>query len=168
MEAIKTYDKFPFWIVIVSNALSLLIYSIGFWIMLNMNWILALIFLVYILFLEIRIVKTHCINCYYYGKTCGFGKGNICSWLFSKGNSSEFCSMKITWKNMIPDMLVTLIPIIIGIIILIVDFDYKILIAIALLILLATIGNAFVRGSLTCKFCKQREIGCPADKLFNK
>jgi len=24
------------------------------------------------------------------------------------------------------------------------------------------------RGSLTCKYCQQRELGCPADLLFTK
>jgi hypothetical protein len=34
--------------------------------------------------------------------------------------------------------------------------------------LLTFIGNGLVRGSLACKYCKQREIGCPAEQLFNK
>jgi hypothetical protein len=25
-----------------------------------------------------------------------------------------------------------------------------------------------VRGQLACRYCKQREIGCPAAQLFNK
>jgi len=29
-------------------------------------------------------------------------------------------------------------------------------------------GTAMIRGNLVCKYCKQREIGCPAEKLFNK
>ena len=27
-------------------------------------------------------------------------------------------------------------------------------------------GNAVVRGSFTCKYCKQQELGCPAQALF--
>ncbi|RPH33753.1 MAG: hypothetical protein EHM93_03705 [Bacteroidales bacterium] len=168
METIKTYDRFPSWIVATSNLLSLLIYGLGFAILLLINTLLASIYLAFVLSLEIRIIRNHCINCYYYGKTCGFGKGRISALLFKKGDSSRFCTMKITWKDMIPDMLVVIIPLIVGIILLIKDFDYKILIAIALLLFLATMGNGFVRGTLTCKYCKQREIGCPADKLFNK
>ncbi|MFH1684097.1 MAG: hypothetical protein ABIA67_04360 [Candidatus Margulisiibacteriota bacterium] len=26
----------------------------------------------------------------------------------------------------------------------------------------------YLRGSLACKFCKQRELGCPAEQLFSK
>jgi hypothetical protein len=37
-----------------------------------------------------------------------------------------------------------------------------------MLVLLSTIGNSFVRGSLACRYCKQRDLGCPAEQLFNK
>jgi hypothetical protein len=69
---------------------------------------------------------------------------------------------------MIPDLLVTLVPLIIGIILLIIKFDFILLFAAILLVVLTTSGNGFIRGSLTCKYCKQREIGCPAEKLFSK
>ena len=36
------------------------------------------------------------------------------------------------------------------------------------IVILTTIGNGFIRGTLTCKYCKQGELGCPADRLFNK
>jgi len=74
----------------------------------------------------------------------------------------------MSWKDMIPDFLVTLIPIVIGIFLLIVKFDFILLIAIVLLIILTTAGNGFTRRQLTCKYCKQGELGCPASKLFNK
>jgi hypothetical protein len=38
--------------------------------------------------------------------------------------------------------------------------------ALAVLIALSFVGNAVLRGSFACKYCKQREIGCPAEKLF--
>ncbi|MHC1704179.1 MAG: hypothetical protein AB9846_09755 [Tenuifilaceae bacterium] len=164
----KTYVKFPIWIVLVSNLLAILLYGLGFLVMFRLGWLFALIYLVYILILEFRILKTHCVDCYYYGKTCGFGKGLISSWLFKKGDSSNFCAMEITWKQMIPDILVTAIPVVVGLTLLIIDFDFVLLIEIILLLLLTTMGNAFVRGNLTCKYCKQREIGCPAEKLFSK
>jgi len=92
----------------------------------------------------------------------------VSSWLFRKEDPSRFCEKEMTWKDMIPDLLLALIPFVIGIVLLIIDFKFIILAAVLLLILLTTAGNEYIRGSLTCKFCKQREIGCPADKLFNK
>jgi hypothetical protein len=29
-------------------------------------------------------------------------------------------------------------------------------------------GNAVVRGTFACNYCKQKEIGCTAEKLFRK
>jgi hypothetical protein len=74
----------------------------------------------------------------------------------------------MSWKDVIPDLLVSIIPILIGIVLLIIEFDFKLLFAAIILIALTTIGNAFVRGNLTCRYCKQRELGCPAEKLFSK
>ena len=36
------------------------------------------------------------------------------------------------------------------------------------LLLLGFLGNALVRGHLACRYCRQREIGCPAERLFDK
>jgi len=34
--------------------------------------------------------------------------------------------------------------------------------------LLFSVGNSYVRGSLACKFCRQRQLGCPAEKMFRQ
>lgn len=164
----STYDNFPAKTVLISNALSIGIYISGFIVMAYLGWVIAFLFLAYIIGLEFRVIRFHCINCYYWGKTCGFGKGRVSAWLFKKGNPAEFCAKKMTWMDMIPDMLISLIPLVTGIVSLIVDFRFSILAALAVLIFLTTMGNGYVRGSLTCKYCKQREFGCPANELFNQ
>jgi hypothetical protein len=108
------------------------------------------------------------VDCYYYGKTCSFGKGRLSSFLFKRGKPIRFIQNKITWKAVIPDFLISIIPIIIGIIILIIHFSWLILFLIILLFILGFSGNAIVRGQFACKYCKQRELGCPAQKLFKK
>jgi hypothetical protein len=168
MTESSTYENFPLRIVFISNALSLSIYGLGFLIMIRLGWILSILYLIYILILEIKLIRNDCINCFYWGKTCGFGKGRISSWFFQKGDPSKFCSHEISWKNMIPDILISLIPLITGIILIIIDYDFAILIFLIALVLLSTEGNEFIRGSLTCKHCKKRELGCPAYELFNK
>lgn len=167
METIKSYENYPIRIVILSNLVSFLIYILGFIIIYKIGWIYSIIYLSYIFALELRLIKNHCTSCYYWGKTCGFAKGRISSVFFKKGDIAEFCSNKFTWKDMIPDLLVTLTPLIAGIVLLIINFEPFLLLALILLIALTTAGNQYIRGSLTCKFCKQREIGCPAEKLFN-
>lgn len=70
-------------------------------------------------------------------------------------------------KSLVPDLLVLLIPLVTGIILLIMDFNFLLLFAVLLLIFLTTSGNGFIRGKLTCRYCKQGEMGCPAQKLFS-
>lgn len=168
MADIKKYDNYPLWIIFLSNLVSILIYGSGFLIIFKLNWIISILYLAYILILEFRLIRNHCTICFYWGKTCGFGKGKISSWFFKKGDNSKFCSNQMSWKDMIPDLLVSLIPLIIGIVLLIIKFELFLLLALLFLVFLTTIGNGSIRGKLTCIFCKQKDLGCPADKLFNK
>lgn len=168
MNKTANYENYPAWNVILSNLVSLGIYGLGLLIIYRLGLVFAILYLVYILLFELRLIGSHCTNCFYWGKVCGFGKGKISSWFFRKGDISKFCEKEFNWKDMIPDLLITMIPLTIGIILLIIKFNLLLLFALLLLILLTTVGNGYVRGSLTCKFCKQKELGCPADVLFTK
>jgi hypothetical protein len=168
MEITKTYEKFPLLTVFLSNIVSILIYISGFVITLKLGWIAAVIYSVFILSFEYRLLSKHCVNCYYWGKTCGFGKGRLSSLFFKKGDPAKFCENKMSWRDLIPDLLISLVPLIIGIILMIIRFEPILLFAIIILVLLTTVGNGFIRGKLTCRYCKQRDLGCPADDLFNK
>jgi hypothetical protein len=168
MQTAKSYENYPMGIVLLSNLISLCIYGLGFLIIIRLGLVFSLLYLFYILILEYKLLRNHCANCLYWGKTCGFGKGRLSSLFFKKGNISKFCIKKMTWRDMLPDIFVSLIPVIVGIILFVLEFDFILLSALILLLLLTTIGNGFIRGTLTCKYCKQRELGCPADLLFNK
>ena len=168
MEISKTYENFPGWVVILSNLVSTTTYLLGFFILLSLYWIAAIFYVIFVSALEFRLLSKHCTSCYYWGKTCGFGKGRVSSVFFKKRNPSLFCTKKFTWSDMIPDMLVSFVPIIAGIVLLIIRFDFIILAAMALLLVLTTSGNAIIRSNFACKYCRQREIGCPAEQLFSK
>ncbi len=162
------YDNYPWRIIVLSNAVSLSIYGLGFAIMVQSGWIISFLYTAYILFFEYRLLSSHCIHCFYWGKRCGFGKGIVSSWIFKKGDSARFCAHEMSWKEMIPDLLISLVPFFTAIILLIIEFDYVLLISLILLTLLTTTGNGLVRGKLACPHCKQKELGCPAEALFNK
>lgn len=164
----KTFENYPCWIMIISNLVSIAIYLIGAFIIYHLGLIWLGLYLLYIIWLEIRVMRKSCVNCFYYGKCCAFGKGKIIPLFFKKGNPQKFINRKITWKDIIPDFLVSIIPLVVGIALLIINFNWLVLILVVLLVILTSAGNGFVRGSLACKFCKQREIGCPAERLFNK
>jgi len=168
MKKEQAYENYPFWMVIISNLVSIAIYLIGAFIIYQIGLIWLILYLIFIGTLEFQLIKGHCTSCYYYGKSCAFGKGRISKLFFKKGNQEKFCSKKMTWKDMLPDMMVLLVPAIAGIVLLIISFRWIILILIIILFLLASMGNSFARSSLACKYCKQRKLGCPAEQLFKK
>ena len=166
MEAPKTYDNFPAWIAILSNFVTMSIYAIGAYILAGFGILFAILYLLYCLWLEIRILRRSCVDCYYYGKVCGLGKGKLCALLFKKGDPQKFVEKKITWAQLLPDFMVSLIPLASGIILLVRDFTWLLAALLIILGFLSFGGTAIIRGSFACKYCKQREIGCPAEQLF--
>jgi hypothetical protein len=168
MKSVNTHEKFPIRVVMLSNLMSFIIYGLGLWIISQTGLMFAILYGVFVGWFEYRLLSQHCVNCYYWGKTCGFGKGRLSAWLFKKGNISTFACKPMSWRDMIPDLLISFIPTVIAIVLLIYQFDLLLLSALLMLLVLTTFGNGFIRGSLTCKYCKQRELGCPAEQLFNK
>ncbi|MFC1945262.1 hypothetical protein ACFLWF_00745 [Chloroflexota bacterium] len=168
MKEIRCHENYPLWIVLLSNIVSLTIYATGAFVVYNIGWIWLILYVLYIAGLEIRLLKRSCVNCHYYGKVCAFGKGKLCRLFFKKGDPNKFKQDKITWKDMVPDLMVSLIPIVAGTIILLIDFNWLILSMVLLLLVVSSLGNGLIRGFFACKYCRQREIGCPAEQLFNK
>ena len=162
------FENFPLWMVAVSNAVGLAIYAIGLYLTARLGIVWALLYAAYCLWMEIRILSKSCRRCYYFGKRCGFGKGRMCSWIFSKEKGKNFAEKRISWADIAPDFLVSLVPLGVGIALLIRSFSWSVLILVVLLAVLASIGTSLVRGQIACRYCKQRELGCPAEQLFSK
>jgi hypothetical protein len=163
----SNYENFPLWIIALTNALSILVYAIGIFILSQLGIIFAAFYFLFCIVFEIRLLRRSCVNCYYYGKLCGFGKGRICSFFFSQGDPKKFGEHPLTWKELLPDMLILFFPLLGGIIALIINFNWIILGAIIVILFLSFMGNAFIRGSFSCKYCKQREVACPAIEFFS-
>jgi hypothetical protein len=168
MQEPEAYEQYPAGTIIASNLLSLCIYVAGAIILYQLGIIWVVMYLIFILWPELRLVGGHCTDCYYYGKACAFGKGWLSGRCFRKGSPEKFSQMTITWKDLVPDFLVMLIPVLAGIYLLIMEFRWLILILVLILLVLGFFGNAFVRGQLACRYCKQRLLGCPALALFDK
>jgi len=64
--------------------------------------------------------------------------------------------------------MVSIIPLVVGIIVLIRGFSWQVLILLVIMIGLGSMGTGLIRGQIACKYCRQREIGCPAEELFSK
>ena len=163
-----TYENYPRRIVLVSNLNAVAISIIGAIIIFQIGIFWFIIYILYVIYMEFRLLQKSCRNCWYYGKYCAFGKGKLSALIYPKGKPEKFLSKKITRKDLVRDALISVIPIIIGIVLLTNSFNRRILIGIIVIALLMTQGNSCIRWQLACKHCKQGELGCPAKQLFDK
>jgi hypothetical protein len=168
MAETKSYENFPRWIPLIAIHVSILSYIIGAFILIGFGITIVFLYLAYCFGVELLVVFRSCKDCYYYGKICGLGKGKIAPFFVKKGDLNKFVKKKISWYDLIPDFLVGIIPITGGIFLSIFDFSLMRIGMIIFLAILSFGGPAVIRGSFACKYCKQREIGCPAEKLFSK
>jgi len=154
--------------VALSNIFAISIWVIGASILFGFGLLFSVLFIVYCFLTEVSIYRGSCVNCCYYGKVCFSGRGKISSLMFKRGDPQSFVNRKVTFKDLLPDLMVTVIPIIGGIILLITSFSWLVLILMIILLLLASGGNAVIRGRFACRYCRQREIGCPARQFFEE
>lgn len=164
----KIYNTYPWWIVLISNLNTVIIYTIGAIIIFQIGNGRGIAYIVFLVYMEFRLLQKSCRNCRYYGKYCAFGKGKLSALIYPKGKTEKFLNRKTTWKNILPDLLISFIPIITGIILLMQTFNRRILIGTILMLALTSQGNSCIRGKFACNHCKQGELGCPAKKLFDK
>jgi len=168
MSEIKSYENFPPWIPLIAIFVSIVSYILGAIILMGFGIIVAILYLVYCFGIEMLVIFRSCKHCYYYNRVCGLGKGKIVSLVTKKGSSKKFTEREVTFFDLIPDFLVGIFPIVGGIILSVLDFSLIRIGMIILLVILSFGGTAFIRGSFACKYCKQREIGCPAEQFFSK
>lgn len=168
MESLKPYEDFPFSKVLFAVLVNASIYALGVVILSGFGNSMAALYLLYCCGIEIHVMKTSCVDCYYYGKWCAFGRGKVAPILFQQGDPMRFTSKCISWIELLPDMLVLLIPLIGGIALLIHGFSWIMAMMLAALSVLSFGGNYIVRSRIACKYCKQRELGCPAEQFFGK
>ena len=164
----KPYENFPLWIPFIALFVSIIGYCIGAVILGGFGIIFSILYLFYCLGAELMVILRSCRDCWYYGKICGLGKGKIAPLLVRKGDTKKFAERDISFVHMIPDFLVVILPLLGGIILLIIDFSILVLSLMVVLVVLFFGGTAFIRGTFACKYCKQKDIGCPAYAIFNK
>jgi len=163
-----TFENFPTWMALLSSLVSISIYAIGAYVLSGIGILFSILYLIYCLWIEIRVLRVACVNCYYYGKVCGLGRGKVCSLFFKRGDPRKFVEREASLRQILPDFMVSIFPIVGGTILLVRNFTWLLVAMLAILVILSFWGTAVIRGSFACKYCKQREIGCPAEKLFSK
>ena len=144
------------------------IYALGVAILSGFGIIMAALYLFYCLGIEMHVMKMSCVDCEYYGKWCAFGRGKVVLLLFKQGDPERFTSKCISRRELLPDMLVLLIPLVRGSALLIQSFSGSMALILVALLALSFGGNYIVRSRIACKYCKQRELGCPSERFFGK
>ncbi len=161
-----SYENYPFSTVLLADLNSLGIYLFGGLIMAGLGWPAVLLYILYCLWLEVRLMRKSCVNCYYYGKLCFSGHGLWCSIFFKKGDPKKFNCVPITWKQLIPDFLLALVPLAAGLVLSFLLFSWLRIIYMIVLLILAFPAVGYLRGNLACPNCKQKESGCSAADFF--
>ncbi len=162
----KLYENYPLPTVLLADLNTLGIYLFGGLIIAGLGWLAVVIYVLYCLWLEVRLMRKSCVNCYYYGKLCFSGHGLLCSIFFKRGDAGKFNCTPITWKQLIPDFLLALVPLAVGLVLSFMIFNWLRLAYMIVLLVLAFPAVGYLRGNLACPNCKQKESGCPASEFF--
>jgi len=163
-----SYESYPLPLALVSGLLALSVYGLGAYLLSGTTPLTVGTYLVCCAGFEVMVLKRSCVHCYYYGRLCGRGRGKLSSWLFKRGDPSHFAVRQICWWGIAPQLLATLPPLLVGAFLLLEQFELTTLAAMAAILGLSLGGNALVRRSYACKYCKQRELGCPALAMFSE
>jgi hypothetical protein len=142
------------------------IYAIGLYLTARLGPLWAGLYAGYLLWIEWRVLSRSCRRCHYYGRRCAFGRGRVCGWLLERASDRPFSAEPVSWLHVVPDAMVSLIPLGAGIGLLVHAFSVPVLGLVIALVGLSTAGTGYVRGHLACRYCRQRELGCPAERLF--
>jgi hypothetical protein len=162
----QTYENFPLWMPALASLVTLLIYTTGAIILAGFGTAISVLYVLYCMGLEIRIMRRSCVNCYYYGKNCGIGRSRLAALLFKQRDGKRFARDIISWTDLLPDFMVFLVPAFGAAVLMLHHFAWSTSVLLLVLLVLVFGGNGAVRSSFACKFCKQRELGCPAERLF--
>ena len=162
------FEQYPIKTVVIVWLINLIVYVTAVYLLWQFDALLGKIFIAFLIILEISVYQEGCTVCYYYGKRCYCGRGKIVPLFFKKGDRQKFCSKKVTFLNLLPHALVALLPLAIGIVLLIRDFNWLILVFTSVPLLNWFIGNHIVFGCFACPHCQQGRICCPAQDFFGK
>lgn len=169
MEQNKYYENYPFSTVCICSGQTILSYILGTWILFLVNEWLGFGYILLWLFSLLISMKLRCCYCYYYGRTCSFSLlSKLAGMIFNKGDPQEFKSSKKVMPVAAVSFIVSLLPLVGGVILNIMNFSWLNVLLLGVYILSAFLVSFPIRGSLSCKHCKQGELGCPAYRRMTR
>ncbi len=157
-----SYETFPPRLVLLSVLVTASVYALGVYVLWGFTALTVSLYIGFCACLELLILKESCIHCYYYGKVCGFGRGRLAALLFRRGDPRRFLDPRVCGKDVVPALMVALLPLTGGLFLLMEHFSLTKAGGMLALLLVYLGGNVAVRRGYACKYCKQKEQGCPA------
>jgi hypothetical protein len=164
----QAFENYPLSTVLTTNGITLLIWVVSVYLVWQLGMLWGGLFIIYLIGLEFFVYKHGCSCCYYHSKRCAFGRGKIAPFIVKKDDPQKFCQRKVTWLNLLPVVLGSLIPIVAGVILLIRDFNWPILILTLIPLINWFFVNPLIYGKLICLHCQQGRLCCPANEFFGK
>lgn len=166
-QALTKLESYPIKIVCISASLTILSYLAGAIVVFFLHPLLSVFYLILAGSSLVVSMKFRCINCYYFGKYCNFGLGKLASYLFHKGEPSEFTDPKKVGITAILSFGTLFLPVLIGLILLLSNLSISALALLIGYILIGIAPNFLIRGRL-CEMCMQSQLGCPSyDRMMN-
>jgi hypothetical protein len=161
------FSEYPLGWVIGQNLFFMFYFGIGFVGMLPVKIysfpLISFLYAAFLILMLLFVLRKHlCTNCYYYGKRCSTGWGILSSLMFNQRTGNYKLGImlaNITWG------IATLLPVIIGAILVILDFTIREALILGMFIILTPISFLFHKNS--CGRCRMRGI-CPASMIKEK
>jgi hypothetical protein len=162
------YESFPARFAFFSALVAISVYALGAYVLSGTTLLTTCLYIASCALLEVMVLKRSCVHCYYYGRVCGRGKGMLASLLFRRGDPRLFVERQLCWWGIAPELMATLLPLMGGGFLLLEQFTWGTLGAMATMVVLSLGGNVLVRRSYACKYCKQKELGWPALAMLSR
>jgi hypothetical protein len=170
MSKVKIYEKgldeYPKPGIIIANLLMALWVAVGAYLCDSFHPAAGWVYLASALLMIIVIMrKLVCANCWYYGKWCSNGWGKLSALMFKQGEIEKFAGCAGIKIAPFFYGLLTLIPLLLGVISLISSDEKRIIHTAAILFLLALSAySGYIGRKKSCSNCKMRLI-CPGSAV---
>lgn len=162
MAEISYYERYPWQITAFCASLTFSSYAVGTLVFYFLYAPLAWAYLAVCTITLATSLKLRCTFCYYYGRRCAFGLGQIASRFFRQGDPAEFSRRTNLLPAAVLNFSVLFVPVVGAIVATAIDFSWVVPVLFFIYILVAVVPGFLLRSSVVCRACRQRELGCPA------
>ncbi len=161
VEGNTYYESYPLRFNCISLGIALLSYALGTVIFYFVWPIFGLAYALLCLSSLLAGVKFRCSYCYYYGKRCSSGLGELGGLLFKRGDQGGFRERKNLMAAGIVDFGVLLLGVLGGLALCVTQFSLWSAGLLAAYIMVAVVLG-FTLKKIFCAHCEQGRLGCPA------